>query len=315
MNKYIFGVDIGGTTCKIGWFSDNGKLLDKWEIGTNTYNQGCHILDDVAQSITNKMNQSNIDKDAILGLGIGVPSPVIEKGIARNAINLGWRDYDVRSFMQEKMEMPVRVGNDVNVAFLGEQWKGSAAGYADGVMITLGTGVGGAVIMDNRVITGYGGAAGELGHIIVNEKEEECCGCGRKGCLEQYTSATGLVRMARKRLLQTNGESMLEQIQPLTAKSIFDLAQTGDAIAKELVETFCEILGNTLADISSVLNPGIIVIGGGVSKAGPFLIETVEKYFRKRALYTSEDTRFVQASLGNDAGIYGAARMILDNNV
>lgn len=311
MSNYAFGVDVGGTTCKLGFFDVSGTLLEKWEIKTRTQDHGSHILDDVVCAIEEKMAAAKLSKEDVLGIGIGVPSPVTADGIATGAANLGWVNYDVAGELSRKSGFPVKAGNDVNVATLGEQWMGSAAGYSNALMITLGTGVGGGVVVDNRIITGCTGSAGEIGHITVNKHEKQPCGCGRRGCLEQYASATGVVSMANKLLSKTAAPSHLRDFQPLTAKDVFDCAKSGDALAVQVVEKFGEILGSALSNIACILNPEIFVIGGGVSKAGQIIIDVVQKYFREKAFFCCTDTKFALASLGNDAGIYGAVSMLL----
>ena len=247
MKKYGFGVDIGGTTCKIGLFETTGVLVEKWEIPTRKENNGENILPDVAAFIAAKMVEKEIMKGDIQGIGIGVPGPVTNEGVVVRCVNLGWDVINVAKEMTERTGFTVKVGNDANVAALGEMWQGGGKGHTDVVLITLGTGVGGGVIVDGKVVTGNKGAGGEIGHIIVNGKETECCGCGQKGCLEQYASATGIVRMAKKKLEQTKKESSIGALNPLTAKAIFDAAKAGDALADEIVDDMTKVLGEALA--------------------------------------------------------------------
>ena len=312
MKKYGFGVDVGGTTIKMGFFETDGKLLDKWEIKTNTANGGEEILSDIAKGIDNKLAQEGISKDAVQGVGVGVPGPVRSGGVVNRCVNLGWGVKDVASELAALTGLMVKVGNDANVAALGELWQGGAKGCTDAVMVTLGTGVGGGVIVDGKIVAGFQGAGGEIGHITVNPDEIEACNCGQYGCLEQYTSATGIVRMAKRKLAKTDDETTIRKFDPLTAKDIFDEAKAGDEVAKELVDELGLILGSTLSNLAAVVNPEVIVIGGGVSKAGAILIDTVAEHFRENAFYALKDTRFELATLGNDAGIYGCMAMLLD---
>ena len=312
MKKYGFGVDIGGTTIKMGFFETSGKLLDKWEIKTNTENGGSNILSDVAKAIDNKLAQEAISKDEVQGIGIGVPGPVRSDGVVNRCVNLGWGIVNVSEELVALTGLKVRVGNDANVAALGEMWQGGAKGCKDVVMVTLGTGVGGGIIIDGKMVAGFNGAGGEIGHINVNKDEIEACNCGQYGCLEQYTSATGIVRMAKRKLAKSADETAIRNYENLTAKDIFDEAKAGDEIAVELVDEVGEILGSTLSNIACVVNPEVIVIGGGVSKAGSILIDTIEKHFEETAFHATRDTRFALASLGNDAGIYGCMQMVLD---
>ncbi|MBQ2900433.1 MAG: ROK family glucokinase [Agathobacter sp.] len=312
MKKYGFGVDIGGTTIKMGFFETDGKLLDKWEIKTNTANGGAEILSDIAKGIDNKLAQEGISKDEVQGVGVGVPGPVRDEGIVNRCVNLGWGIVNVAEELGALTGLTVKVGNDANVAGLGEAWQGGAKGCKNAVMVTLGTGVGGGVIVDGKIVAGFHGAGGEIGHITVNPDEIEACNCGQYGCLEQYTSATGIVRMAKRKLAKSDDETSLRKFEPLTAKDIFDEAKAGDEIAKELVDELGLILGSALSNLAVVVNPEVIVIGGGVSKAGAILIDTVEEHFKENAFYALKETRFELATLGNDAGIYGCMAMLLD---
>ena len=312
MKKYAFGVDIGGTTCKIGFFETSGKLLDKWEIKTNTANNGESILSDVAQAVDNKLAQEGISKDEVQGIGIGVPGPVKSNGVVNRCVNLGWGVVNVEEGLESLTGLKVKAGNDANVAALGEMWQGGARGSRDVVMVTLGTGVGGGIIVDGKVVAGFNGAGGEIGHITVNNDEIEACNCGQYGCLEQYTSATGIVRVAKRKLDKTSDETSLRGIENLTAKDVFDAAKAGDKVALGLVDEVCQILGATLSNIACVVNPEIIVIGGGVSKAGDILIETIQKHFVESSFHACRDTKFALASLGNDAGMYGCVQLLLE---
>lgn len=312
MKKYGFGVDIGGTTIKMGFFETDGKLLDKWEIKTNTENKGENILSDIAKAVDNKLAQEGISKDDVQGIGVGVPGPVNSKGVVNRCVNLGWGVLDVAEELSSLTSIAVKAGNDANVAALGEMWKGGAEGSTDVIMVTLGTGVGGGIIVDGKIVAGSNGAGGEIGHITVNKDEIEACNCGQYGCLEQYASATGIVRMAKRKLAKTDDATTLRNTEELTAKLIFDEAKAGDAVAMGLVDELGEILGSALSNIACVSNPEVIVIGGGVSKAGDILIDTIKKHFVESCFHVCRDTRFELASLGNDAGIYGCMKMMLD---
>lgn len=312
MKKYGFGVDIGGTTCKIGFFETDGTLLDKWEIKTNTENKGASILDDVAASVKEKMQKDGIQAEDVQGIGVGVPGPVTADGVVLTCANLGWDVVNVAEELGQKSGFPVKVGNDANVAALGEMWQGGGKGHSNVVMVTLGTGVGGGIIVDGKIVAGAKGAGGEIGHMMVNEEETDVCGCGKKGCLEQYTSATGIVRMAKKKLVEETRETALKSIDPLTAKDIFDQAKAGDVVANELVEELGRVLGTALASIACVVDPEVFVIGGGVSRAGQILLDVTQKNYVDRTFKVCKDAEFALASLGNDAGMYGCVQMILE---
>ncbi|MGN0415904.1 MAG: ROK family glucokinase [Agathobacter sp.] len=312
MKKYGFGVDVGGTTVKMGFFETDGRLIDKWEIRTNTQEHGKEILPDIAHAIDNKLAQEGISKSEVEGVGIGVPGPVRSDGVVNSCVNLGWGVFNVAEEFGSLTGLKVKVGNDANVAALGEMWKGGAMGCSDVIMVTLGTGVGGGIIVDGHIVAGFNGAGGEIGHITVNNDEIEPCNCGQYGCLEQYTSATGIVRMAKRKLAKSNEETSLRKFSNLTAKDIFDEAKAGDTVALQLVDDLGEILGSALSNVACVVNPEVIVIGGGVSKAGQILIDTIRKHFVETSFHACRETRFELASLGNDAGMYGCMRLVLE---
>lgn len=307
--KYVFGVDIGGTTVKIGLFDVEGNVLDKWEIPTRTENDGEKILPDVADSIREKMKQ--MDKDAIAGVGVGAPGPIDAAGVVHRAVNLGWKTFNVKETLEALINLPVRAGNDANVAALGEMWMGGGKGYKDLVVVTLGTGVGGGIIVDGRMISGSTGAAGEIGHIHVDDTETDVCNCGNKGCLEQFASATGITRLANKKLASTDMDSVLRGGE-VSAKTVFDAVKARDPLAMEVADQFGKYLGDALAAVAGVVNPEAFVIGGGVSKAGEILIDYIRPHYEKSVFHGCREAKFALATLGNDAGIYGAAKLVLD---
>lgn len=311
--RYCFGVDIGGTTVKLGLFKFDGEVLEKWEIKTRTENEGKNILPDVAATIEEGMARHGLTKEEVLGIGVGIPAPVMESGIVKATANLGWGYKEVRHELEELLEIEVKVGNDANVAALGEMWKGGGLGHRNMIMVTLGTGVGGGVITNGHIMIGGHGAGGEIGHICVNYDETENCGCGKTGCLEQYASATGIARLARKRMERNEDASLLRAYpaEEITAKTVFDAVKEGDKVACEVAEDFGKYLGYALANLAVIVDPEIIVIGGGVSRAGEVLLEYVTKYFNERVFFANKDCKFALATLGNDAGIYGAAKLVL----
>lgn len=311
MDKRIFAADIGGTTVKLGMFTIEGELLDKWEIDTRKENNGGFILPDIAASIKAKMESENIAKEDVIGIGVGAPGPVDKNGVIYKAVNLGWGVLNIKEELEKLTGVTVMAGNDANVAALGEMWKGGGEGYSDLVVVTLGTGIGGGVIIDGRIVTGYKGAGGEIGHIHINDDETEVCGCGNKGCFEQYASATGIARLANRKLGSSNEDSVLRKCE-INAKTVFDAVKAGDKLAMEIAEEFGEYLGKGLANVADVTNPEVFVIGGGVSKAGQVIIDYGQKNFKKYVFHACRDARFVLAKLGNDAGIYGAAKLALN---
>lgn len=315
MKNYCFGVDVGGTTVKLGLFTPEGEIVEKWEIPTRTENGGSAILPDVAASVTEKMNERGIAKEAVIGVGIGVPGPVDDNGVVYKAVNLGWSVMNINEELETRLGIPVKAGNDANVAALGEMWCGGGKGCKDVVLATLGTGVGGGIIVNGKVVTGSKGAGGEIGHIHIVDDEPDACGCGNHGCLEQYASATGIVRLAKRRLAASKDDSVLrisQEKNALSAKAVFDAVKDGDKIACEIAEEFGMYLGKGLAMIAAVVNPEVFVLGGGVSKAGEILCDYVLKNFEKYAFHGCKNAAFRLATLGNDAGIYGAAKLVLD---
>lgn len=310
--KYCFGVDIGGTTIKMGLFTAEGELLDKWEITTRRENGGEKVPQDIADAIAKKCVDKNIEKSDITGVGIGVPGPVRNDGTVMKCANLGWGIFNVNEKMSKLTGLKCQALNDANAAALGELWRGSGKGFKNLVFITLGTGVGGGIVIDGKIIAGIHGGGGEIGHIVVNPKEDAVCGCGGHGHLEQYASATGIVRLAKKGLQDKSVNTVLrEKEAELTCKDIFDAAKSGDAFANGLVDEMCSYLALALSGVAATCDPEAYVIGGGVSKAGEIITDTVKKHFYSNNMNVLTQSEFRLASLGNDAGIYGAAYMTI----
>lgn len=313
--KCCFGVDVGGTTVKIGCFDKEGHLISKWEIPTRKESQGKYILPDVAESLKKRMEMDGIELENVQGIGIGVPGPVLANGTVERCVNLGWGHTDMKGILRQYFPgVDIEAGNDANVAALGEVWRGAGRGKKNAVMVTLGTGVGGGVVIDGKIVSGVHGMGGEIGHIHIRDEDQDTCNCGGHGCLEQTASATGLVREA-KRLLAANPEntsSMLEYGEKLEAKDIVACAVQGDELALKAIDTMSFYLGRALASIAMVVDPEVFIIGGGVSRAGKFLNDKIEKYYYEYAPLTGSKSEIVTALLGNDAGIYGAAKMVLD---
>ena len=310
--EYGFGVDLGGTTVKIAYFNREGTLLDKWEIPTVIENGGCQILPDIAASILEYIRKKQVEQEQLIGIGIGVPGPVDDQGNVNRCHNLNWGVFNIHQELGALTGLPVKAGNDANVAALGESWKGGGAGCDNMILATFGTGVGGGIIIDGRPVNGVHGAAGEIGHLTVNLSETEPCNCGKYGCVEQYCSATGVVRLAKQRLAADDRESVLRKIEPLTCKDVFDAGAQGDALALEILEQVYTYMGQFLASVCCVTDPEVVVLGGGVSKAGKPLLDGAKRYFDKYIFHASSSIRFALASLGNDAGSYGAFKLILD---
>ena len=309
--KYGFGVDLGGTTVKIAYFDEQGTMLDKWEIPTVTAGGGTQILPDIAASILAYLDKNNIAREDILGVGIGVPGPVNNAGVVNKCINLGWGVFNILETLGNLTGCRVVAGNDATVAALGECWKGGGAGSENVVFVTLGSGVGGGIVIGGKVINGVHGAGGEIGHMVLNRDEKDACNCGKHGCVEQYCSATGIVRVAKQFLAACNTPSSLRAIDKLTCKDVFDAAKAEDSLAIEILEQVYAYMGEFLANICNVVDPDVVVLGGGVSKAGQPLLDGTKRHFDKWVFHGAKDVRFELATLGNDAGAYGAFKLVL----
>lgn len=313
MKKYAFGVDIGGTSVKMGLFETCGNLLDTWEIPTRILENGKFILSDIAEAVDLKLKEKNISKHDIEGVGMGVPGPIGPDGTVLKCVNLGWGIFNVEQELEKLTGLKVKAGNDANVAALGEMWQGGGKGYKNIVMVTLGTGVGGGVVIDEHILAGINGAAGEIGHIPMRDDETEACGCGKRGCLEQYASATGIVKMTRKFLDENlEMESALRNMADYTAKDIFDSAKEGDKAALVMIDEVAIMLGKALATIACVVNPDVFVIGGGMAKAGNILLDAIRRHYMEYAFHAACGTVFKAAELSNNAGIYGGVRLVLE---
>ena len=310
--RYGFGVDLGGTTVKIAYFDEQGTMIAKWEIPTVTTDSGKAILPDIAASIRQFMDAHNIADTAVLGLGIGVPGPVSSKGVVNKCINLGWGVFNIAEELSGLVGFPVKAGNDANVAALGEFWKGGGQGCDNMVFVTLGTGVGGGIVVEGRLLHGAHGSGAEIGHLVLNRNETIPCNCGKRGCVEQYCSATGIVRLAKEAMEGVSELSRLHRANPLTCKDIFDAGKAGDALALQVLNQYYAYLGEFLANICCVVDPDAVVLGGGVSKAGQMLLDGTRPYFDKYVFHAASGARFALASLGNDAGAYGAFKLALD---
>lgn len=310
--KYCFGIDIGGTTVKIGLFSEHGEMLTRWEIPTRKGSSPDGLLRDVKTALESCLAERGISRADVLGSGITAPGPVTEDGILHGTVNIGWGNVALGEEAEKILALgAVRIGNDARVAALGEYAYGAGKGAKSMLMVTLGTGVGGGVIQDGHILTGYHGVAGEIGHMTVDPYETLPCSCGKKGCLEQYASATGMVRVAEKFLAEWEGDSLLRQGGKVTAKSLWDCAKAGDQAANEITDFVCHRLGIALANAAYLVDTEMFVIGGGVSAAGAFLLEKTERVYRANVFPHSRDKKFALAKLGNDAGIQGAAALLL----
>ena len=310
--RFGFGIDVGGTTVKLAFFDETGIMLDKWEIPTNIENNGERVLPDIADSINNYLHAHDIGNGNIIGIGVGVPGPVNDDGIVNKCVNLGWGIKDLHGELSALTGFPVKGGNDANVAALGECWKGSGNGCKNMVMATLGTGIGGGIVLGGKIVAGVHGAGGEIGHMVLNPEETEACGCGNFGCAEQYCSATGAVRLVKRYLAAHNKATSLRELQEVCCKDLFDAGNAEDDVAQKILEQYYDLLGRFLANICCTVDPEVIVLGGGVSKAGRPLTDGATKYFQKYAFHACRKAKLILATLGNDAGAYGAFKLALD---
>ncbi|WP_216827698.1 ROK family glucokinase [Alkalihalobacterium elongatum] len=311
--RWLVGVDIGGTTIKLAFVTTDGELVTKWEIPTDKTKNGHRIPTDIAKSIDQKMLELNVPKGTLLALGVGAPGPVnFTDGSIEVAVNLGWEHFPLKALLEKETALPVVVDNDANLAALGEMWKGAGAGANDMIFVTLGTGVGGGIISNGKIVHGLNGAGGEIGHITSVIKDGASCNCGKKGCLETIASATGIVRLALEEVSTTTHftrlKDVFEETQTLTAKDVLDLAKEEDGPAKKVIDEVALYLGLALANLANGLNPEKIVIGGGVSKAGDTILAPIKEYFVSFAFPRVFDGIDITiATLGNDAGVIGAA--------
>ncbi|TYR82416.1 ROK family glucokinase [Priestia megaterium] len=315
-DKWLVGVDLGGTTIKMAFINQYGEIIHKWEIKTDISEQGRKIPTDIAKSIDKKVGELGESKTKLLGIGIGAPGPVnFANGSIEVAVNLGWEKFPIKDILEVETALPVVVDNDANIAAIGEMWKGAGDGAKDLLCVTLGTGVGGGVIANGEIVHGVNGAAGEIGHITSIVEGGAPCNCGKTGCLETIASATGVVRLAMEELIETDKESVLRTLLAendyLTAKNIFDAAREKDELAVSVVDKVAFHLGLALANSANALNPEKIVLGGGVSRAGDILLDAVKEYFKRFAFpRVSQGVELAIATLGNDAGIIGGAWLV-----
>ncbi|MED0688062.1 ROK family glucokinase [Anoxybacillus ayderensis] len=319
MEQWLVGVDLGGTTVKLAFVNMYGEIICKWEIPTDKSEQGKHITTHIAKAIDEKLRELDELKERLVGIGIGAPGPVnMATGDIYEAVNLGWKNFPLKDRLEMETGLPVVVDNDANIAAIGEMWKGAGDGAKNLILVTLGTGVGGGVIVNGQIVHGTNGAGGEIGHITSIPEGGAPCNCGKTGCLETIASATGIVRIATERLQQTDERSRLRDVWnetgAITAKDVFDAAKENDAFALQIVDEVTFHLGLALANLANGLNPEKIVIGGGVSKAGDLLAQTVARHFKRFAFpRVAEAADIVIATLGNDAGVIGGAWLVKTN--
>ena len=318
MSKKIIGIDLGGTSIKFAILTSEGEIQEKWSIKTNILDEGSHIVEDMIESILHRLDLLQLSSEDFIGIGMGSPGVVDrEKGTVIGAYNLNWKTLQlVKDKIEKATGIPFYIDNDANVAALGERWMGAGENQPDVVFMTLGTGVGGGIVAEGKLLHGLAGAAGELGHITVDFDQPIQCTCGKKGCLETVASATGVVNLTRRYADEYAGNAELKKLidngEDVNAKIVFDLAKEGDELALIVYRNFARYLGIACANIGSILNPSTIVIGGGVSAAGDFLLDGVRKVYEENSFpQVRTSTKLALATLGNDAGVIGAASLVL----
>ena len=309
--QYYIGIDVGGTSVKEGLFDEDGNLLAKASVPTPPIVDAAGFAA-VTEAIDQVVAKAQIPRAFVAGIGLAVPCPIPAAGDAKVKANISINLPELKIAIQEHCpDAVVKYENDANAAAMGEAWLGSAKGVQNVVMVTIGTGVGGGVIVNGKVIDGAHGAGGEIGHITVNRHETATCGCGKHGCLEQYSSATGVVRCMKKLLDENPDADCVLRGKDFEAKDVFDAARSGDALAAREVDEMTDTLGMALASIASTTDPEMFLIGGGVARAGDVLFDPLVEHFKTYAFKSCRETPIKAASLGNDAGIYGAVRLIV----
>lgn len=310
MKEYYFGVDVGGTTVKMGLYSEKAGWIKKWEIPTRTENGGVHVLDDIAAAVYAAQQEFDLDNARTAGIGIGVPGPVLKKSIVNGCVNVGWDVVNVAEELGRRTGLPVYVENDANIAALGEQWKGAGKEYQNVALLTLGTGVGGGIILDGKIVSGFQGGGGEVGHLPVVYDADHDCNCGKSDCVELAGSATGVLSYAKKLLSETEQPSAMREMEELTAKDVCDCCAAGDALAQQCIDHAAEALGTALACIGCIVNPEAFLFGGGMAAAGDVLLAPIRRVYDAKVFPPLRGTPILQATLGNEAGITGAVRLV-----
>ncbi|UQS83388.1 ROK family glucokinase [Bombilactobacillus thymidiniphilus] len=319
MSKKLLGIDLGGTTIKFAIVTTKGQITKQWSIKTNILDAGNCIIPDMIESITEHLKLERLTTTDFLGIGIGTPGSVnYKEGTVNNAFNLNWdHQVNIKTELEAQLKMPVLIENDANVAALGEQWQGAGENSSNMAFVTLGTGVGGGIIINDQIVHGIGGAAGEIGHMII-DPQGYLCTCGKKGCLETIASARGIVHLSYDLAERYAASSALKDLiaegQDISAKNVLDLAKENDELALQILQIVSDNLGQALANISVTINPEYIIIGGGVSNAGTFLLDKVQQAYDKYVFAgVRNTTRLRLATLGNSAGVLGAASLVVIN--
>ncbi len=312
MSKYYFGIDVGGTEIKFGMFNDSNKLLDSFRIPTPTVNVRVELVETIYTQIIKKLRQDKHEVRELLGIGITIPGLVVDGIVAFcSNIDLG-QDFDIVSEIKTRFGSPdlkVVVGNDASLAAFGEYKFLNNSKVKNIVFITLGTGVGGGIIVDGKLIKGFTGSAGEIGHIPYDLSNNRQCGCGSVGCVETVAGTYGMIKTAQD-MMKT--ESSTLKGLDVSPKLIFDHAKEGDLLALKTVDSVAKAIAYMAVTIAVTIDPELFIIGGGISNAGSFLLSKINYHYQKLARFDTIKARFEIAKLGNDAGIYGAYYLVLE---
>ncbi|MGX7108254.1 ROK family glucokinase [Facklamia miroungae] len=315
--KKIIAIDLGGTSVKIAIVSQQGQIIEKWSLPTMSQQKGQLIVPTIIEAIISKLEERKERVEDYLGIGMGSPGTILKDGSVKGAYNLNWvNPHPVKAIFQQEINLPFVIINDANAAALGELWQGAGKGCSDLVMLTLGTGVGGGIICQNRLIEGSSGSAGEIGHITIDLSNQFQCSCGKKGCLEAIASARGLTNLAKVLAKDYQGSSSAYQAfmvsQTIDAEKLIKAARAKDDFALRIFDEFTKYLGLACSYCANILNPDRIVIGGGISNAGTYLKEAIENHYQHFVFQPIKDqTQITLAELGNDAGILGAGYLLL----
>jgi glucokinase len=320
MGKVAVGIDLGGTSTKLSLVKSTGEIVDKWNIPTDTSEAGSKIIPNIIQSLKQKISELNVANSDIIGIGMGAPGAINRnEGTVSGAYNLNWVEVQpVQSVFEASFGVPFFIDNDANVAALGEKWRGSGNNLKNVVFITLGTGVGGGVIITNQLLTGNHGCAGEIGHIHVSDNPIFQCTCGNQGCLESVASATGMIHLSKYLAQEHEGSSKLKQTilekDEITVKEVFDAAKVKDTLGLVILENFGNYIGLACSHIANILDPDKIIVGGGIAAAGSILLSEIFETYHKYTFPKARDKELLTlARLGNDAGILGAAYLVMSN--